>query len=75
MSTMEQEGVNSCNTIFYYKARQRAKWAAMQVVTMLADHKQTNKRTTLRNQNIRAALGRPAMKLLSWGGGGLQLVL
>ena len=55
---------------FYYKARQRAKWVAMQVATMLADHKQTDKRTTLRNQNISAALGRSAMKLLVGGGGG-----
>ena len=31
---------------------------------MLADHKQTDKRTTLRNQNLSATLGRPAMKLL-----------
>ena len=31
---------------------------------MLADHKQKHKRTTVRNQNISAALGRPAMKLL-----------
>ena len=40
---------------------------------MLADHKQINKRTTLKNQNRIAALGQSAMKLL-WGGGGLQLV-
>ena len=38
-------------------------------------HKQTDKRTTLRNQNLSATLGRPAMKLLCvcvcvWGGGG-----
>ena len=58
--------------IFYYEARQTAKWPAMQVATMLADHKQIDKRTTLRNQNKSAALGRPAMKLL--GGGGGQLV-
>ena len=32
---------------------------------MLADHKQIDKRTTMRNQNRGAALGRPAMKLLS----------
>ena len=48
---------------FNHKARQRAKWAAMQVATMLADNKQIDKRTT-RNQNRSAALGRPAMKLL-----------
>ena len=50
----------------------------MQVATMLADRNQTDKRTTLRNQNISAALGRPAMKLIGGGGGrggGLQLVL
>ena len=39
---------------------------------MLADNKQIDKRTTMRNQNRSAALGRPAMKLLV--GGGLQLV-
>ena len=32
--------------IFYYEARQRAKWAAIQVATMLADHIQIAKRTT-----------------------------
>ena len=42
----------------------------MQVATVLADNKQIDKRTTMRNQNRSAALGRPAMKLL----GGLQLV-
>ena len=31
---------------------------------MLADNKQIDKRTTMRNQNRSAALGRPAMKLL-----------
>ena len=35
--------------IFYYKARQNAKWAAIQVATMLADHKQIAVRTTMRN--------------------------
>ena len=40
---------------------------------MLADHKQIDKRTTTRNQNKSAALGRPAMKLQG-GGGGLRLV-
>ena len=35
---------------------------------MLADNKQTDKRTT-RNQYKSAALGRPAMKLLGGGGG------
>ena len=38
---------------------------------MLTEHKQKDKRTTVRNQNSSAALGRPAIKLL---GGGLQLV-
>ena len=35
-----------------------------------------DKRTTMKNQNRSAALGRPAMKLLGGGGGGggLQLV-
>ena len=37
---------------------------------MLADHKQIDKRATLRNQNRSAALGRPAMKLTGGGGGG-----
>ena len=38
---------------------------------MLAEHKQVNKRTSKRNRNRSAALGRPAMKLLDyWGGGG-----
>ena len=37
---------------------------------MLADHKEIDKRTTIRNQNRSAALGRPAMKLLGGGGGG-----
>ena len=44
---------------------------------MLADHKQIDRRTTMRNQNRSAALGRQAMKLLGGGGGsggGLQLV-
>ena len=41
---------------------------------MLADHKQIDKRTTMNNQNRSAALGRPAMKILGGGGGGLQLV-
>ena len=43
---------------------------------MLTYHKQINKRTTMKNQNRSAALGRPAMKLLGGGGGGggLQLV-
>ena len=39
---------------------------------MLTYHKQIDKRTTMKNQNRSAALGRPAMKLLG-GGGGLQL--
>ena len=47
--------------------------AAMQVATMLADNKQIDQRTIMRNQNRSAALGPPAMKLLG-GGGGLQLV-
>ena len=38
---------------------------------MLADHKQVDKRRTMRDQNRSAALGGPAKKLL---GGGLQLV-
>ena len=46
---------------------------------MLAYHEQIDKRTTMKNQNRSAALGRPAMKLLvvrggGGGGGGLQLV-
>ena len=39
---------------------------------MLAYKKQIDKRTTMKNQNRSAALGRPAMKLLD--GGGLQQV-
>ena len=39
---------------------------------MLADHKQVDKRRTMRNHTRSAALGGPAKKLL--GGGGLQLV-
>ena len=30
-------------SIFYYKAQQRAKWAAVQVTTMLLDHKPIDK--------------------------------
>ena len=44
---------------------------------MLIYQKQIDKRTTMKNQNRSAALGRPAMKLLGGGGGGgggLQLV-
>ena len=41
---------------------------------MLTYHKQIDKRITIKNQNRSAALGRPAMKLLGEGGGGLQLV-
>ena len=42
---------------------------------MLTYHRQIGKRTTMKNQNRCAALGRPAMKLLGGGGGGgLQLV-
>ena len=44
---------------------------------MLTYHKQIYKRTTMKNQNRSAALGRPAMKFLGGGGGGgggLQLV-
>ena len=55
-------------SIFYYKARQKAKWAAMQVATMLAYHKQIDTRTTMKNQNRSAALGRPAKKSLGGGG-------
>ena len=42
----------------------------MQVATMLGDNIQIDIRTTVRNQNRSAALGRPAMKLLGGGGGG-----
>ena len=42
----------------------------MQVATIIADHKQIDKRTTMKNQNRCAALGRLAMKLLGGGGGG-----
>ena len=42
---------------FYYKARQRAKWAAKQVAIILADHKQINKSATMKNQHRNAALG------------------
>ena len=52
---------------YFYKAREKAKRAAIQVATMPADHKQ---RTTMKNQNKRAALRQPAMKLLRMGGGG-----
>ena len=42
---------------------------------MLTYQKQIYKRTTMKDQNSFAALGRPAMKLLGGGGGGgLQLV-
>ena len=41
---------------------------------MLTYYEQIDKRTTMKNQNRSAALGRPAMKLLGGGGGGLQLV-
>ena len=37
---------------------------------MLADHKQIEKRTTMKNQNRSAALGRPAINLLGGGGEG-----
>ena len=37
---------------------------------MLADHKQIDKRTAMKNQNRSASLGWPAMKLLGGGGGG-----
>ena len=40
----------------------------MQVATMLGDNIQIDIRTTVRNQNRSAALGRPAMKLLGGGG-------
>ena len=46
----------------------------MQVATMLTDNKHIDKRTTMRNQNRTAALGRPAIKFRGGGGGGLQLV-
>ena len=64
--------------LLLYKAIQTAKWTAIQVATLLTYHKQIDKRTTMKNQNRSAALGRPAMKLLGGGGGGggggLQLV-
>ena len=52
------------------------------MATMLASHaRQTQqlhtsngKKSTKRRQSRSAALGRPAMKLLGGGGGGLQLV-
>ena len=37
---------------------------------MLTYHTQIDKRTTMKNRNRIAALGRPAMKLLGGGGGG-----
>ena len=44
------------------------------MATKLTDYKQIHKRTTTKNQNRSAALGRPAMKLLGagklWQGGG-----
>ena len=39
------------------------------MATMLAYHKQIDKRTTMKNQNRSAAFGRPAIKLLVGGGG------
>ena len=39
---------------------------------MLADHKQIDKKITMKNQNRSASLGRPAMK--SPAGRGVQLV-
>ena len=46
----------------------------MYVATMLADHKQIDERTAMRNQNRGAACGRQAIKFLGGrGGGGLQL--
>ena len=42
---------------------------------MLADHKQIDKRATVRNRNTNAALARPAMKLLGGGGGGASTSL
>ena len=59
-------------SIFAYKARQRAKWAAVQVATMLAHQKQIDKKTTLWDQYRSAALGRPAIKLLGGRGGGFN---
>ena len=50
--------------IYYYKARQKAKWAAIQAATMLADHKLIDTRTAMKNQDRSATLGRLAMKLL-----------
>ena len=60
---------------FYHRTRQRAKWAAMQVATMLADNKQIDERTNMRNQNRSVALGRPAMYLLGGRGGGASTSL
>ena len=37
---------------------------------MVADHKQIDKRTTMKNQKGSATLGQPAMKLLGVGKGG-----
>ena len=42
--------------LLLYKARQTAKWTAIQVATMLPYHKQIDKRTTTKNQNRSAAL-------------------
>ena len=44
----------------------------MQVAKVLADHKQIEKRTTLRNLNRNTALGQP-MKLLVGGGSSTSL--
>ena len=42
---------------------------------MLADPKQIDKRTTMKNQKRTAALGRPAMKLQRGRGGGASTSL
>ena len=44
---------------------------------MLADHKQIDKRTTMKNQNRSAAMRWPIMKLLGvgWGGEGVLQVV
>ena len=54
---------------FYYKARQRAKWAAMQVATMLADHKQIDKRATFEGPKQKRRLGMASNEITEGGGG------
>ena len=56
--------------LFYYnEMHDRQQSGQLQVATMLTYHKQIFKRTTMKNQNRNAALGRSAMKLLGGGGG------